>query len=156
MFKEVDETLDRATVAVPEGPEVAKMVALRLALKSVSEEQEVSDEKLSEAVDRMVELVGPTEDLRAFLEAVPHHDLGWASLAGARLSRAIQLRDDGKTRRAREMFAKVDETLDRAIAAAPEGPEVARMVALHLALKSIDEEQEVSDEELSVLPTNEL
>ncbi|MCH8150905.1 MAG: tetratricopeptide repeat protein [Planctomycetes bacterium] len=100
---------------------------------------QLSEEEVAEAED----------DLRAFLEAVPDHDLGWASLADAQLSRAIQLRDDGNTRRAREMFEEVDDTRDRAIAAVREGPEVARMVAHHLALKSVDEEQEVSDEELS-------
>lgn len=99
----------------------------------------VSEEVVAEAED----------DLRVFLEAVPDNDLGWASLAGGLLSRAHQLRDEGNTRRAREMFEEVKETLKRAIVAVPEGPEVAKMIALRLALKSIDEEQEVSDEELS-------
>ncbi|MCZ6851977.1 MAG: hypothetical protein O7F17_10075, partial [Planctomycetota bacterium] len=100
---------------------------------------QLSEEEVAEAVD----------DLRAFLDAVPHHDLGWASLADARLSRANQLRDDGNTRRALEMFDEADETRRRARVAVPMGPEVARMDAHHLALKSFDEEQEVSEEELS-------
>ncbi|MCH8343767.1 MAG: tetratricopeptide repeat protein [Planctomycetes bacterium] len=99
----------------------------------------ISEQEVAEAED----------DLRAFLEAVPDDDLGWASLAGGLLSRAIQLRGEGNTRRAQAMFEEVDETLKRARVAAPEGPEVAKMFAHHLALKSIDQEQGVSDEELS-------
>ena len=76
------------------------------------------------------EIDSTTADLVAFLKALPNSDLGWATLGEMQLSMARQARHEG--RRAEAFFTDVDETIAQALEAVPDGPEVARVVALRL------------------------
>ncbi|MHC4414837.1 MAG: tetratricopeptide repeat protein [Planctomycetota bacterium] len=95
------------------------------------------------------EIAAAEQDLQMFLEAVPDHDLGWAALARGQMSIAHQLRIDGKTSRAEQKFREVEETIRRARAAVPDGPEVARVVALHYGLKFVEDREAVDTDELN-------
>ncbi|MEE8138248.1 MAG: tetratricopeptide repeat protein, partial [Thermoanaerobaculia bacterium] len=88
-------------------------------------------------------------DLVAFVEAVPDSDLGWASLAGARLAIGHQHDLDGETRRAREKLEEAQESIRRALEAVPDGPEVAMVVVDHLRRKRRNDEAAVSEAEMA-------
>ncbi|MCH6552487.1 MAG: hypothetical protein IH804_10850, partial [Planctomycetes bacterium] len=88
-------------------------------------------------------------DLLAFVEAVPDSDLGWASLAGARLTIGHQHDLEGETRRATEKLEEAQETVRRALEAVPDGPEVAMVVVDHLLLKRRKDEAAVSEAEMA-------
>ncbi len=85
-------------------------------------------------------------DLVAFVTVVPDDDLGWATLAEMRLSIARQVRDEG--RRAAGFFTEVDETIAQALEAVPDGPEVARIVALRFTLDYLESGRPIDDAEL--------
>ncbi len=88
------------------------------------------------------------QDLEQFTEAVPDHDLGWATLVEAHLSIARQLEAEKQRRRAEQEYALVEELLQKAKQAAPDGPEVARVVALNLALEFVEGTRDEVDPEL--------
>ena len=97
------------------------------------------------------EIDAAMRDLVDFRDAVPGDDLGQATLAGMRLSLARRLSSEGQSSRADEMFAEVDETILQALHAVPDGPEVARVAVLRLALKYADDpESRPADDSLLV------
>jgi tetratricopeptide (TPR) repeat protein len=75
------------------------------------------------------------DDLLKFIEAFEHDDLGWAVFAESRLSLARQRRADGLLAEAKEKYELASEALRQAVEAVPDGPEVARVVAMELALR---------------------
>jgi tetratricopeptide (TPR) repeat protein len=87
------------------------------------------------------------KDLAAFVEAMPQHDLGQATLCEARLAVARQLRA-GQHRHAAAALKEARESLDAALAAVPDGPETARTAALWRAQEFASGERRQDDPEL--------
>ncbi|MHC4446501.1 MAG: tetratricopeptide repeat protein, partial [Planctomycetota bacterium] len=90
------------------------------------------------------EVLDAEKDLRAFLEAVPDSDLGWATLAALQSDVADRFQIKGETRRAAEKSDEFEETLKAAV----EGPEVAMIALMDLMRRRSQDAQAVSDDEL--------
>ncbi len=72
-------------------------------------------------------------DLERFVEAAPDDDLGWASLIQFEMAQAHRARTQGSAARLAEREAQLGDLARRAREAVPEGPETARVLAVHTA-----------------------
>jgi tetratricopeptide (TPR) repeat protein len=87
-------------------------------------------------------------DLQKYVDEYEKDDLGWATLAESKLSIARQHRADNRKREADLAYMQAEETLAQALANVPDGPEVARVKALRLALQRFEEKDDSVDDEL--------
>jgi tetratricopeptide (TPR) repeat protein len=87
-------------------------------------------------------------DLQEYVDAFEEDDLGWATLAESQLSIARQLRNDGQRERAADRFGQAEETLRQALEQVPDGPEVARVKAMQLALQRFERRDDPNDQDL--------
>jgi len=83
-------------------------------------------------------------DLQNYVDEYEEDDLAWAALAESKLSDARRLRADNRTREADDADIQAREILAQALANVPDGPEVARVEAIRLALLSLEHRQAVA------------
>ncbi len=93
------------------------------------------------------QLEAALDDLAGFVLAKPDDDLGQASLCEARLAVARQQRAS-QMQSAPRALKEARETLQAALSAVPNGPEVARVAALSLAQEFASGERRADDPEL--------
>ncbi|MHC4428414.1 MAG: tetratricopeptide repeat protein, partial [Planctomycetota bacterium] len=100
-------------------------------------------------VDSEADIEEAEQALKQFLVAVPDHDLAWSALVANQLAVARLLEVDGKTRRAKAAYDEVDATIAQAQEAVPDGPEMARVLALGLVTAYLDDPGSVDREALA-------
>jgi tetratricopeptide (TPR) repeat protein len=83
-------------------------------------------------------------DLQNYVDEYEADDLAWAALAESKLSVARRLRADSRTREADDADIQAREILAQALANGPDGPEVARVEAMRLALLGFEARQAVA------------
>ncbi|MHC5008232.1 MAG: hypothetical protein ACYTGF_12820 [Planctomycetota bacterium] len=83
-------------------------------------------------------------DLQNYVDEYEADDLAWAALAESKLSVARRLRADSRTREADDADIQAREILAQALANVPDGPEVARVEAMRLALLGFEARQAVA------------
>jgi tetratricopeptide (TPR) repeat protein len=93
------------------------------------------------------ELDAGEADVRAYLEAHPDSDLGWATLILGQMWRLEKARGEGLSGRAGELRQAVRESFESAQQAVPDGPEVARARVMHVVIERVDGAAAESDQQ---------
>lgn len=87
------------------------------------------------------------KDLQTFVEAYPQNDLGWATLAHSRHLIAEHSRTASSSRRASELRAKVEPTMQQAIEAVPDGPFMNLVYAQYLSQRLNERDSGVTEQQ---------